>query len=302
MFSKSKLTLVEFCKDMLPACTNGHVEADMEQRFMKIWENIWEWGKKTYIMGILNVTPDSFSDGGSYISLDAAVEQAIRMYNEGADIIDVGGETTKPGAVPVAADIEIDRVIPVIESLSKVIRIPVSVDTYRAETAELAIKAGASMVNDIWGLKHDPDMAAVIAAYRVPVCIMHNRAGGTDYGADLIGKILFELEESISIAKNANIPDENIMIDPGIGFAKTWEQNITVMRHLEDFKKLGYPVLLGASRKSFIGKVLGLEVTDRLEGTLAATSIGITKGIDMVRVHDVLQNSRTAKMMDSMVR
>lgn len=274
----------------------------MEQRFMKIWKNIWEWGNKTYIMGILNVTPDSFSDGGCYVSQDAAVRQAIRMYNEGADIIDVGGETTKPGAGPVAADIETDRVIPVIESLSKVIRIPVSVDTYRAKTAELAIKAGASMVNDVWGLKYDPDMAAVIAAYRVPVCIMHNRTGGTDYGDDLIGKILLELEESISIAKNANIPDENIMIDPGIGFAKTWEQNITVMRHLEDFKKLGYPVLLGASRKSFIGKVLDLEVADRLEGTLAATSIGITKGIDMVRVHDVLQNSRVAKMMDSMVR
>ncbi|EMS69664.1 dihydropteroate synthase [Ruminiclostridium cellobioparum] len=274
----------------------------MEQRFMKIWKNIWEWGNKTYIMGILNVTPDSFSDGGCYVSRDAAVRQAIRMYDEGADIIDVGGETTKPGAGPVAADIETDRVIPVIESLSKVIRIPVSVDTYRAKTAELAIKAGASMVNDVWGLKYDPDMAAVIATYRVPVCIMHNRTGGTDYGDDLIGKILLELEESISIAKNANIPDENIMIDPGIGFAKTWEQNITVMRHLEDFKKLGYPVLLGASRKSFIGKVLDLEVADRLEGTLAATSIGITKGIDMVRVHDVLQNSRVAKMMDSMVR
>ncbi len=275
----------------------------MEQRFMKISETIWEWGKKTYIMGILNVTPDSFSDGGSYVSQDAAVNQAIRMYNEGADIIDVGGETTKPGAVPVDAETEINRVIPIIKSLSQVIRIPVSVDTYRAETAELAIKAGASMVNDIWGLKYDPDMAAVIAAYNVPVCIMHNRTGGTDYGEDLIGKILLELEESISIAKKANISDENIIIDPGMGgFAKTWEQNIIVMRHLEDFKKLGYPVLLGTSRKSFIGKVLNLEVDDRLEGTLATTSMGITKGIDIVRVHDVLQNSRVAKMMDSMVR
>lgn len=275
----------------------------MEQRFMKISETIWEWGKKTYIMGILNVTPDSFSDGGSYVSQDAAVNQAIRMYNEGADIIDVGGETTKPGAVPVDAETEINRVIPIIKSLSQVIRIPVSVDTYRAETAELAIKAGASMVNDILGLKYDPDMAAVIADYNVPVCIMHNRTGGTDYGEDLIGKILLELEESISIAKKANISDENIIIDPGMGgFAKTWEQNIIVMRHLEDFKKLGYPVLLGTSRKSFIGKVLNLEVDERLEGTLATTSMGITKGIDIVRVHDVLQNSRVAKMMDSMVR
>ncbi|MDF2985336.1 MAG: dihydropteroate synthase [Eubacterium sp.] len=274
----------------------------MNQKIMKIADGTWEWGKKTYIMGILNVTPDSFSDGGSYMNSEAAIGQAVRMTQEGADIIDVGGETTKPGAVPVTAEVEIKRVIPIIEALSREIRIPISVDTYRAETAELAIKAGAHMINDIWGLKYDPGMAAVIAAHDVPVCIMHNRTCGTDYGQDLIGEILCELEESILIAKNANIKDENIIIDPGIGFAKTWEQNIQVMRQLEAFKKLGYPVLLGTSRKTFIGKILELEVADRLEGTLATTAIGITKGVDIVRVHDVVQNLRVAKMMDSMVR
>jgi dihydropteroate synthase len=274
----------------------------MKQQYMNIGGRSFEWGKKTYIMGILNVTPDSFSDGGSYESLDAAIKQAIRMIEEGADIIDVGGETTKPGAVPVSAEVEIKRVIPLIEALSRKISVPISVDTYRAETAELAIKAGASMINDIWGLKYDTEMAAVAARYDVPVCIMHNRTCGTDYGQDFIGKILSELEESIAIAKNANIKDENIIIDPGIGFAKTWEQNVQIMRRLEDFRKLGYPVLLGASRKSFIGRLLELEVTDRLEGTLATTALGITKGVDIVRVHDVLENLRVAKMMDGMVR
>ncbi|HEX2926036.1 MAG TPA: dihydropteroate synthase [Ruminiclostridium sp.] len=274
----------------------------MKNQFMKIGNSLLEWGRKTYIMGILNVTPDSFSDGGSYTSLEAALAQALHMAEDGADIIDIGGETTKPGASPVTAEVEIKRVIPAVERLSKEISLPVSVDTYRAETAELALKAGAHMINDIWGLKYDSRMASVVAEYDVPVCIMHNRTTGTDYGGDLIGQIMRELEESISIAKQAGIRDENIVIDPGIGFAKTWEQNVQVMRRLEDFRKLGYPVLLGASRKSFIGRVLGLEVNDRLEGTLATTALGITKGVDIVRIHDVLQNVRVAKMTDSMVR
>ncbi|EPR09297.1 dihydropteroate synthase [Ruminiclostridium papyrosolvens] len=274
----------------------------MKAGCLRIRNSTWEWGKKTYIMGILNVTPDSFSDGGSYTNPEMALNQALRMIEEGADIIDVGGETTKPGAVPVSPEIEQQRIIPVIEALSKEISLPVSVDTYRADTAELAIKAGADMINDIWGLKHDSLMAPIIAEYGVPVCIMHNRTAGTDYGENLIGQILSELEESILIAKKAGIGDDKIIIDPGIGFAKTWEQNLEVMRKLEDFKMLGYPVLLGASRKSLIGKVLGLEVYDRLEGTLATTSTGIAKGVDIVRVHDVLQNVRVAKMTDSMVR
>lgn len=269
---------------------------------LKIGNSTWEWGKKTYVMGILNITPDSFSDGGSYTNPEIALIQALRMIQEGADIIDVGGETTKPGAVPVSSEIEQQRIIPVIEALSKEIALPVSVDTYRADTAELAIQAGAAMINDIWGLKYDSRMASIIAEYNVSVCIMHNRTTGTDYGKDLIGTILKELEESILIAKNAGIGDDKIIIDPGIGFAKTCEQNLEVMHSLEDFKRLGYPVLLGTSRKSFIGKVLGLEVSDRLEGTLATTAAGISKGVDIVRVHDVLQNVRVAKMTDSMVR
>lgn len=275
---------------------------NMKVEFLKIGNSIWKWGKKTYVMGILNITPDSFSDGGSYTNPEIALNQALRMIEEGADIIDVGGETTKPGAVPVSSEIEQQRIIPVIEALSKEIALPVSVDTYRADTAELAIQAGAAMINDIWGLKYDSRMASIIAEYNVSVCIMHNRTTGTDYGKDLIGTILKELEGSILIAKNAGIGDDKIIIDPGIGFAKTWEQNLEVMHSLEDFKRLGYPVLLGTSRKSFIGKVLGLEVPDRLEGTLATTAAGISKGVDIVRVHDVLQNVRVAKMTDSMVR
>ncbi len=268
----------------------------------KIGRSTWEWGKKTYIMGILNITPDSFSDGGSYTNTEMALNKALLMQEEGADIIDVGGETTKPGAIPVSAEIEKQRILPVIEALSKELTLPVSVDTYRADTAELAIKAGADMINDIWGLKYDSLMAPTIAEYGVPVCIMHNRTNGTDYGQDLIGQMLRELEESILIAKKAGIKDDKIIIDPGIGFAKTWEQNLEIMGKLEVFRTLGYPVLLGTSRKSFIGKVLDLEVYDRLEGTLATTATGIVKGVDIVRVHDVLQNARAAKMTDSMVR
>lgn len=185
----------------------------MKAESFKIRNSTWEWGKKTYVMGILNVTPDSFSDGGSYVNPEMALNQALRMQEEGADIIDVGGETTKPGAVPVSSEIEQQRILPVIRALSKEITLPISVDTYRADTAELAIKAGADMINDIWGLKYDSRMAQTIAKYGVPVCIMHNRTTGTDYGEDLIGQILRELEESILIAKNAGIRDDKIIID-----------------------------------------------------------------------------------------
>lgn len=270
-------------------------------KYLEIAGRLFEWGKRTYIMGILNFTPDSFSDGGNYFNMDAALKQAVRMAEEGADIIDVGGESTRPGFKQVTGEEEVLRVIPLIENLSKEINLPISVDTYRAKTAELAIKAGAHIINDVWGLKYDPEMAKVAAAYGVPVCIMHNRTTGTEYG-NLIEDILCELEESIEIAQKAGVKDENIIIDPGVGFGKTWEQNLQVMRHLAEFKRLGYPVLLGASRKTFIGKVLGLEVHERLEGTLAVTAAGIMKGMDIVRVHDVWQNVRTAKMIDSMVR
>ncbi|WP_041385010.1 dihydropteroate synthase [Sphaerochaeta pleomorpha] len=264
-------------------------------------DKTWEWGKRTYIMGILNVTPDSFSDGGRYSNREIAVDHALQMVSEGADIIDIGGESTRPGTtVPLPEDEEIERIIPVIARLSKQSTIPISVDTYKAKTAEYAVKAGAHMINDIWGLKKDPEMASVVASCNVPICLMHNRPN-TDYD-NLIKDILLDLEESIELAIQAGVRDEHIILDPGIGFGKTWEQNLQVMRNLEMFKTLGYPILLGASRKSFIGKILGLEVQDRLEGTLSVTSIGIMKGVDIVRVHDVLQNVRVATMTDRIVR
>lgn len=268
---------------------------------MNIAGSKWEWGTRTYIMGILNVTPDSFSDGGKYTDIDAAVKHALRMQAEGADVIDVGGESTRPGSMPITEKEEKRRVIPVIEELAKVLDIPISVDTYRAGTAELALRAGASMINDVWGLKYDPEMASVAAREGACVCIMHNRRKGPVYD-NLIEDMMAELTESIEIAKKSGIKDEKIIIDPGIGFAKTSEQNLLVMRHLDRFKKLGYPLLLAASRKRFIGDVLGLPVNERLEGTLAVTAAGIMKGADMVRVHDVRENKRVAKMMDSMVR
>ena len=268
---------------------------------LNIADKVWEWGKQTYVMGILNVTPDSFSDGGRFVNLDSALKHAVQMAEEGAHIIDVGGESTRPGfAVPISAEEEIERVVPVIQRISEETDLPISIDTYKAETATLAVKAGAAMINDIWGLKKDPEMADAVASCRVPVCMMHNRTN-TEYD-DLMKDILSELEESIELAIKAGVKEENIILDPGIGFGKTWQQNLTVMRNLQMLKELGYPILLGASRKSFIGRTLELEVSDRLEGTLAVTSIGIMKGADIVRVHDVRQNARAAAMTDSIVR
>lgn len=268
---------------------------------LTIADRVWDWGKRTYIMGILNITPDSFSDGGKYFDTDFALKHAAQMAQEGADIIDVGGESTRPGVtVPVSAEEEIRRVVPLIQRLSKESPLPISIDTYKAKTAALAVEAGAHMINDIWGLKKDPEMADVVASCNVPVCIVHNRTN-TEYN-NLMEDMLSELGESIELAVKAGVKDENIILDPGIGFGKTWEQNLTVMRNLDLLKKLGYPILLAASRKRFIGKVLETEVKDRLEGTLAVTSVGILKGADIVRVHDVRQNARVAAMTDSMVR
>jgi len=267
---------------------------------MKIADKIWQWGSRTFIMGILNVTPDSFSDGGNYCDIDAALTHAIKMADEGADIIDIGGQSTRPGFTPVSTDEEVRRVLPVIRLLSERLSRPISIDTFNASTAALAVEAGANMINDIWGLKKDPDMASVAASLGVPICLMHNR-DNTDYN-DIMTDILSELSESITLALKAGVKDENIIIDPGIGFGKTWKQNIIVLQNLELFKKLSFPILLGASRKSFIGKTLGLDVNDRLEGTLAVTAAGIMKGTDIVRVHDVLQNARVAAMTDRIVR
>lgn len=267
---------------------------------MKIGNKNFEIGKKTFVMGILNVTPDSFSDGGKFNHIENAVKHAKEMIEAGADIIDIGGESTRPKHIPVDEDEEIRRVVPVIEVLSKEIEVPISIDTYKGRVAELAIKAGADLINDVWGFKKDPYMSEVAAKYQVPCCIMHNREN-KEYG-DFIRDVLKDLKESIDIALQAGVKSENIIIDPGIGFAKSYDQNLMLMNNLEKLKELNYPILLGTSRKSVIGNTLNLPVEERVEGTVATSVIGIMKGCDFVRVHDVLENKRACVMTDAIVR
>ncbi|MGE6593866.1 dihydropteroate synthase [Bacillus mycoides] len=255
--------------------------------------------EKTLIMGILNVTPDSFSDGGSYNEVDDAVRHAKEMKSEGAHIIDIGGESTRPGFAKVSVEEEIKRVVPMIQAVSKEVKLPISIDTYKAEVAKQAIEAGAHIINDIWGTKAEPRIAEVAAYYDVPIILMHNR-DNMNY-RNLMADMIADLYESIKIAKDAGVRDENIILDPGIGFAKTPEQNLEAMRNLEQLNVLGYPVLLGTSRKSFIGHVLDLPVEERLEGTGATVCLGIEKGCEFIRVHDVKEMARMAKMMDAMI-
>jgi len=263
-----------------------------------------ELGRRTHIMGILNVTPDSFSDGGLYIDTDRAVERALEIEKEGADIIDIGGESTRPGSLPLSQEEELKRVIPVIERLQDRLKIPISIDTYKAKVAREAIKAGASIINDISGLRFDPGMAGVAAEFDVPVVIMHIKGTPRDMQInpvyhDLIGEISDFLEEGISIALKAGVDEKKIIIDPGIGFGKTFEHNLEIINRLYEFRPLGRPILLGPSRKSFIGKILDLPVGDRLEGTASAVAIGIMKGANIVRVHDVLPMVRVARVADA---
>lgn len=258
-----------------------------------------DYGNKTLIMGILNVTPDSFSDGGRYNALDAAINQAKKLVEDGADIIDVGGESTRPGSKYVSVDEELSRVIPIIEALVQEIDVPISIDTYKAEVAEKAILAGAHIINDVWGGKADERMATVAAKYDVPYIIMHNR-DNMDYSS-FMRDALSDLYESIQMAKRAGVRDEKIIIDPGIGFAKDLQLNLEMMRNLDTLVALGYPVLLATSRKSMIGAVLDLPANERLEGTGATVCYGIQKGCQMVRVHDVKEMARMAKMMDALV-
>jgi dihydropteroate synthase len=255
--------------------------------------------EKTFIMGILNLTPDSFSDGGKFNQIDSALAHAEEMIANGADIIDVGGESTRPGAEYVDSAEEIKRVVPIIGKLSNKINVPISIDTYKADVAEQAILAGATIINDVWGAKADPNMAAVAAKYKVPIVLMHNRQE-RKYKS-LIPDMIADLNESVEIVKRAGVQDDKIILDPGIGFAKTIEDNLVVMRNLETFTRLGYPVLLGTSRKSFIGRILDLPPSDRMEGTGATVCLGIEKGCSIVRVHDVQGIARMAKMMDAML-
>lgn len=254
----------------------------------------------TYVMGILNVTPDSFSDGGKWNSMDAALKHAEDMINDGADILDIGGESTRPGYTLLPDEEEISRVAPVIEAVKKNFDIPVSVDTYKSAVAAAALQAGADLVNDIWGLKYDPNMASVIAKANVPCCLMHNRkeAVYTDYLPD----VLDDLRDCVRLAKQAGIADENIILDPGIGFGKTLEHNLILTNRVEILHELGYPILLGTSRKSMIGLTLDLPKDQREEGTLVTTVMGVMKGCMFVRVHNVLANRRAVDMTEAILQ
>jgi dihydropteroate synthase len=251
-------------------------------------------------MGILNVTPDSFSDGGQYNDVNTAVRRAKQMVEEGADIIDIGGESTRPGAEAVPLELELERVIPVIEALRENIGVPISIDTYKAEVARQALKAGAHIINDIWGLKKDGGMARVAAEFGCPVILMHNRSH-TVY-RDLVSELLADLRESIRMAHDAGIADSQIILDPGIGFGKNYEQNLHVMNHLDRIVSLGYPVLLGTSRKSMIRNTLNLPANDVVEGTAATVALGIAQGCSIMRVHDVAKIKRVAVMTDAICK
>ncbi|PLR78914.1 dihydropteroate synthase [Bacillus sp. V3-13] len=258
-----------------------------------------DYQKKTIVMGILNITPDSFSDGGRFYAVDKAVERAEEMVAHGADIIDIGGESTRPGGNPVSLQEELDRVIPVIEAVSAAVKVPISIDTYKAETARRAIKAGAHIINDVWGAKADKEMASVAAEFDVPIILMHNR-DNRDY-RHFFRDVVNDLYESIMLAKKAGVKDERIILDPGVGFAKDFSLNLEMMRNLDKLVGLGYPVLLGTSRKSMIGQVLDLPVTERMEGTAATVCYGIQMGCQMIRIHDVKEMSRVARMMDALI-
>jgi dihydropteroate synthase len=296
---------------------------------LRIGNSLFEWGKRTYLMGILNLTLDSFSGDGLLSGptdedskVDAinlvrsALDQARSFVQAGADILDVGGESTRPGAAQVDAASELERVIPVVEALTEEFDIPISVDTYKHQVAEEAIRAGAQLVNDVWGLNADPELAETVSRNKVPVILMHNRSswahaeikeqlGGRYIGVpydNLLEDIKRELMESVDLARSAGIPDEMIILDPGIGFGKTVEQNLELINLLPEIRQLGFPILYGPSRKSFIGYTLDLPPDQRLAGTAAAVAIGIDRGADIVRVHDIAFMHQVARMTDAIVR
>lgn len=270
-----------------------------QSTLIKAGQYTLDYGNKTLIMGILNVTPDSFSDGGKYNHVENAVQHARQMIEDGADILDIGGESTRPGYERISDEEEISRVVPAIEAITKELHIPISIDTYKSEVAKEAVDAGAAIINDIWGAKADPEIADVAAETGVPIILMHNR-NDRNY-TNFIRDVLNDLYESITIAKKAGVKDDQIILDPGIGFAKDLAENLEMMRHLDTLVSLGYPVLLGTSKKSMIGGVLDLPVSERTEGTGATVCFGIQQGCQIVRIHDVKEMSRTAKMMDALM-
>jgi dihydropteroate synthase len=295
----------------------------MKPSSLQIGNYTFDWGSRTYVMGILNVTPDSFSGDGILVSgrgigdVESAVIQATSFLRNGADILDVGGESTRPGSQPVNAEEEKGRVIPVIQAIRK--EFPdtlISIDTYKAEVAEAAFQAGAQILNDVWALRADPRLASVAAAFGVPVILMHNRSNpasvevrqqlgnayiGSTYD-NLIEDVKRELLASVELAVKAGVDESHIILDPGIGFGKTREHNLALINRLDEIRALGFPVLLGPSRKSFIGFTLDLPADQRVEGTAATVAVGITRGADIIRVHDVKEMARVAKMTDAIVR
>ena len=258
------------------------------------------WGRRTYVMGIVNLTPDSFSGDGLNGNVPAAVQQAKRMEAEGADIIDVGAESTRPGSAPVSADDEAARLLPALAAICRAVSIPVSVDTYKSRVARKAIECGAVMVNDVWGLTADSEMARVVAEAGVPAVLMHNRQQA-QY-RDLVPDVIADLHQITRNALNAGVPQRDIILDPGIGFGKTADHNLELLRRLPELRSLGSPLLLGVSRKSTIGRILGLPEDQRMEGTGAAVAMSIAGGADIVRVHDVKEMVRVARMTDAIVR
>ena len=266
---------------------------------MKIGKKEFDLENHCYVMGILNVTPDSFSDGGKWNHIDAAKKHTEEMVRDGAAIIDIGGESTRPGYQKISDEEEISRIVPMIEMVKKEFGVPVSADTYKSGVAEAALQAGADLVNDIWGLKADDRLAGVIAKYDVPCCLMHNR-DNTGY-QDFRRELLDDLRETIAIAQKAGIKEEKIILDPGVGFGKTYEQNLIAIHHMDDLKTLGCPILLGTSRKSVVGLTLDLPVSERLEGTLVTTVFGVMKGASFVRVHDVKENFRAIQMTEAIL-
>lgn len=267
---------------------------------MKIGEREFDCCGHTYAMGILNVTPDSFSDGGKWNDLDSALRRVEVMVEEGADVIDIGGESTRPGYTAISGEQEMDRVLPVIEAVKSRFDVPVSLDTCKSDVALAGIKVGADLINDIWGLKYDNKIAGVIAASGLPCCLMHNRRN-TEY-RDFMQELMSDLAETLHLARMAGIEEDRIILDPGVGFAKSYEQNLEVINCLEELKVLGCPLLLGCSRKSVVGRALDLPVDGRLEGTLATTVLAVVKGCMFVRVHDIKENVRAIKMTEAVLK
>lgn len=266
---------------------------------VEIGGRAFDWGSRTYVMGIVNVTPDSFSGDGLGPDKDAAVAQGLRMVEDGADLLDVGGESTRPGHEPVTTDEEISRTEEVVSRLARQAGVPVSIDTSKLEVAEAGVAAGATIVNDVWGLQRSPGIAALAAHRKCALVVMHNQAG-TEYAGDLMDAVKSVLRHAVELAVAAGVPRGRVLIDPGIGFGKTADQNWEVMRRLEELKELGQPVLIGTSRKSFIGKLLDVPVDDRVEGTAATVAASVLRGADVVRVHDVRAMTRVARIADRM--